>query len=116
MEKPMSTIWTAGPQEARRCTETVLMQFGIFGRRPHTGIGVLGALMENGWTYRPVEVDGAEYRGTVRRFCREHPTGRYYVATSGHAMAVIDGVLVDSAERGPDGRRVIGAFEVYPAA
>lgn len=107
--------WTLGPDEADRCTEAVLMQFGIFGRRPRNGLGVLEALMDNGWTYRAIEVDGAPFRGTVRSFY-ENPrfkTGRYYLASSGHAMAMIDGTLVDTEGKGPDGRRIIGAFEVW---
>lgn len=108
-----TTRWTAGPAEVQRCTEAVLMQFGIFGRRPRTGLGVLEALQNAGWRYRAVGTDLEPFRGTIRRFCQLHPTGTYYVATSGHAMALVDGVLVDTAERGPDGRRVIGAFHVY---
>lgn len=105
--------WTEGPLESDRCTETVLMQFGVFGKRPQTGLGVLEALMNNGWTYRHVEVDGEPFRGTVKQFYDRFKEGKFYIASQGHAMAMIDGLLVDAEGRGPDGRKIIGAFEVY---
>ena len=48
---------------------------------------------------------------TVQQIIRAYPKGRYFVVTSGHAMALIDGRLVDSALVGP-GRAVQGLFEV----
>jgi GNAT superfamily N-acetyltransferase len=105
--------WTEGPEDSDRCTETVLNQFGIFGRAPRDGLGVLDALMANGWTYRYVEHNGEPFRGTVREFYDTYKVGQFYIASRGHAMAMIDGLLVDSAGRGPDGRHIIGAFEIY---
>jgi mRNA-degrading endonuclease RelE of RelBE toxin-antitoxin system len=105
--------WTPGPDESDRCTQSVLMQFGIFGECPKTGLGLLEVLMKHGWTYRAVEVDGQPFRGTVKQFYDRFKEGKFYIASSGHAMAMIDGLLIDSEERGPDGRRIIGAFEVY---
>ena len=37
---------------------------------------------------------------TLRRFLREHPTGRFYVRKRGHAFAVIDGAVSDSTKVG----------------
>ena len=107
--------WTTGPDSSTRCTQTVLMQFGIFDRVPENGWGVLQALLDNGWTYDvhyPLGIY-TDNLGTVSRFVREHPTGRWYIVTKGHAMAVIDGVLVDSAAEGPNRRRLLAAYEVY---
>ncbi len=89
------------------------MQFGVFGKRPRDGLGVLEALQSAGWTYRAVEVGGEPFRGTVKEFYDQFKEGKFYFASAGHAMALIDGLLVDSAGNGPDRRRVIGAFEVY---
>ena len=104
--------WTTGP-DLDRCTEIVLAQFGIFGEKALNGLDVTSALMKHGWTYRPVQLNGEPFRGTVKQFYDTFKTGKYYFATSGHALAMIDGMLVDSAGRGPDGRKVIGAFHVY---
>lgn len=107
--------WTLGPQDSRRCTETVLNQFGIFGKTPRTGDGVIAALVKAGWALRSTGWSGdTPFRGTVRQFCEERPTGRFYFATDGHALALIDGLLVDSSGKGPDDRQVIGAVEVVP--
>lgn len=46
----------------------------------------------------------------------EYQTGLYYFFTSGHAMALVDGVLTDTEERGPDGRRIIGVYRIIRRA
>lgn len=99
--------WTPGPTTSTRCTQTVLMQFGITDTVPMDGMGVLCALQMAGYTYTDTP-----YVGTVRSFVAEHQAGSWYIFTAGHAMAVIDGVLVDSEERGPDGRRMQGAYRI----
>jgi hypothetical protein len=38
---------------------------------------------------------------TVQKFLRRYPSGRYYVAVTGHAFAVIDGVIYDSVTPRP---------------
>lgn len=106
--------WTAGP-ETRRCTEAVLVQFGIFGRAPRTGAGVLDALVAAGFTFRLAERSEPSEHRTVRGFCEAHPRGRFYLATDNHALALVDGLLVDAAGLGPDERVVLGAVEVLPA-
>ena len=56
---------------------------------------------------------GIEHIGkTVKQFVNEHPTGAHYIMTRGHAMAVINGKLHDAANRGPDGRKIQGSWEV----
>lgn len=49
---------------------------------------------------------------TVKAFVENHPTGHFYIGTSGHAMALHNGVLVDTYKRGPDSRKVKTATEV----
>lgn len=56
---------------------------------------------------------GDEHEGkSVKQFVKEHPTGSHYIATRGHAMAVINGKLHDSSNKGPDGRKIQLSYEV----
>ena len=50
---------------------------------------------EYGWFQRSV-IEG--YKTTLKRFIEDHPKGVYYVSSNQHAMALIDGELVDTAE------------------
>jgi hypothetical protein len=52
------------------------------------------------------------YRPTLAQFINEHPKGRYYLARSGHAFALIDGVVHDWAWGTGSRSRIIRAFEV----
>lgn len=63
---------------------------------------------------RNVETDPYFISGkcTLKEFVQCHPEGKYYISTSGHAMALVDGVLTDTENKGPDGRKVVGAFTV----
>jgi uncharacterized protein YsxB (DUF464 family) len=40
-----------------------------------------------------------------------HRSGTWYVSTDGHAMAMINGQLVDAEQKGADGRRIICAIQ-----
>lgn len=109
--------WTSGPGTATRCTEATLNAFGIWGEVPHTGLGVLETLCKNGYGYAGEEDGrltkfGRVSHGTVRAFMKAHPTGDYYISTEGHAMALRDGLLTDTAERGIDGRIVRTAYRI----
>ena len=97
-------------RRARRCTSAVLLALGVSdqGPSPRDGIAVVERLTNAGLRVRVADHDGM----TLARFVRENPTGAFFVATSGHAMALVDGVLVDTALEGPNRRRIIGAFEV----
>lgn len=53
-----------------------------------------------------------EKRVSLARFCREHPVGRFYVAVSGHAIGVVDGVVYDHTDSSR--RMVKWAIRVYP--
>jgi hypothetical protein len=56
---------------------------------------------------------GDEHEGkTVKQFVKDHPQGSHYIATRGHAMAVINGKLHDSSNRGVDGRKIHLSYEV----
>lgn len=49
---------------------------------------------------------------TLKRFCREHPTGTYYVKVSGHAVAIVDGVMHDWTADTAGRRKIIGAYKL----
>ncbi len=49
---------------------------------------------------------------TLTRFCREHPTGTYYVKVSGHAVAIVDGVMHDWTADTAGRRKIIGAYKL----
>ena len=75
-----------------------------------TGAGVYQHLQKHGMKMKGF---GDEHEGkSVKQFVKEHPTGAHYIATRGHAMAVINGKLHDSSGKGPDGRKIQTSFEV----
>ena len=75
-----------------------------------TGAGVYQHLRSHGMKMKG---QGWEHEGkSVKQFVKEHPKGAHYIATRGHAMAVIDGKLHDSSGRGSDGRKIQLSYEV----
>ena len=38
------------------------------------------------------------WRPTLKKFIADHPEGVYYLSSKNHAMALVDGVLTDTAE------------------
>jgi hypothetical protein len=52
-----------------------------------------------------------EYYITLGAFCKRYPTGRYWVFTAGHALAVIDGVVYDHSHK--PRRKVKLAYRVH---
>ena len=75
-----------------------------------TGAGVHQHLTKHGLK---VKGGGWEHEGkTVKQFVKEHPTGSHYISTRGHAMALINGKLHDSSNRGADGRKIQLSFGV----
>lgn len=57
----------------------------------------MGYKVENeyGWFQRST-IEG--YKTTLKKFIEDHPKGVYYLSSNRHAMALIDGELVDTAE------------------
>jgi hypothetical protein len=76
-----------------------------------TGVGVYQHLQKHGMKMKGW---GDEHQGkTVNQFVKENPTGAHYIATRGHAMAVVNGKLHDSSGKGADGRKIQTSFEVH---
>lgn len=47
---------------------------------------------------------------TLNQFVKRYPTGRHYVLLSGHAVAVIDGIVYDYEHAGK--RRIVRAWQI----
>lgn len=100
-----------------RCTVATVNAFAQFyhfppivnpAQVPEYGSQVEAYLMQN--RLRPNPEPEAVGR-TVQQFVAQHPRGTHFITTDGHAMALINGQLVDAANQGPDGRRVVSAIE-----
>lgn len=74
---------------------------GFFGKK------LLPVAKRYGVTYRKLRFK----RMTLQRFIRTYPTGKYYVETTSHAFAVIDGVVNDWREN-KAGCVLVEAFRV----
>lgn len=104
---------TNSMEHSNRCTNAVYE--AITGQAHdevlRTGFDLLDALREAGWVWDPIWK--WEPR-TMRDLLRElpDPEATYYICTRGHAMAIHQGELIDYANRGFDGRHVIGIYSI----
>ena len=72
----------------------------------------MGYKVENeyGWFQRST-IEG--YKTTLKKFIEDHPKGVYYLSSNRHAMALIDGELVDTAEFSRLGRvKLVNAVRI----
>lgn len=98
-----------------RCTQATLQALGIFGKCPKTGTGVLEALKDAGFKIRYENTETMKQYGEqgLRDFIETHQTGRYYLCSEGHAMALVNGRLTDTSQRKVTNRiKVWAAVEV----
>lgn len=121
MSQPTELRWTTGPGKVW-CATATLRAFGIFPEvdRPLNGFEMHDALHNGGWSYSvmPENISHTGRRqaryGTVAAFAKAHPVGDYYICTNGHAMALRDGLLTDTAQGGFDRRWVTSAYAMRP--
>ncbi len=85
-----------------RCTQATLRAFGIEGY-PYYGSGCLEYLTSNGFTLTHMP---GYIRQSMRLLEKLRMDRNYLIHTKGHAMALINGILIDTAKRGFDGRRI----------
>jgi hypothetical protein len=52
-------------------------------------------------------------RTTLKKFCINHPVGRYFVVVRGHALAVINGVVYDGEDTPRLNRQVQFAMRIH---
>jgi hypothetical protein len=95
-----------------RCTQATLEALNIKGKCPKTGAGVIQAIRDAGLRYRVCDELYNRKVTTVQQFVASHLTGKYYLSTAGHAMALVDGQLTDTTGRGIDRRHVGIAVEI----
>ena len=79
----------------KRCTQATLEALGIFGICPMTGAGVVSAMAAR-YKAIPMDVDGTM---GLFDFIAANQYGKFYLASKGHAMALVDGVLTDTSKR-----------------
>lgn len=78
-----------------RCTQATLEALGVHGKCPQFGTGVLEALKAAGLRCRMMDISSVG----LRTFIETHRSGRYYLCSEGHAMALVNGNLTDTSER-----------------
>ena len=49
---------------------------------------------------------------TLKRFCKEYPTGTYYVQVNAHAVAIVNGVMHDWTAETAGRRKIITSFKL----
>ena len=49
---------------------------------------------------------------TLKRFCKEYPTGTYYIQVNRHAVAIVDGVMHDWTAETAGRRKIITSFKL----
>lgn len=75
---------------------------------PLTGADVVHALQHAGLKYQRDESAAGK---ALSQWVPAHRTGTWYVSTDGHAMALINGQLVDAEHKGPDNRRIVAVLQ-----
>ena len=105
---------------ASGCTyEQALWLCAKYGKRkPRRGTktaDVMTAIMDNDmvvgarrfrWVQRPRDLRNRRFK-TVGKFAAANPTGRFVLRVSGHAVAVVNGVVMDYFDYGKQDRRRI---------
>ena len=76
---------------------------------PITGADVVQRLTKAGLKMQHMDMDAPGK--SLQQWVPSHRNGTWYVSTNGHAMALMNGELVDAEHKGPDGRRIICAVE-----
>ena len=63
---------------------------------------VWGAYLRSKGFRREIIPNDCQDSYTVNDFCREHPTGKYVLALSGHVVAICDGDFYDTWDSGEE--------------
>lgn len=104
----MTTLEAAAiVSKATRCTEATLMAFGINGIVPQRGSGCLEYLRSHGYKYVKMNAPDVKYLKHSA-----YQRGSYLIFTHEHAMALVDGILIDTMKQGFDNRKIEHIWEV----
>ena len=90
-----------------RCTEATLKAFGINGCIPKFASGCLQWL-----TLSKYKIIKLEYTPKTLKDFKYDLTKSYFINTRGHAMALIQGILIDTEKKGFDNRKIDWIWEV----
>lgn len=106
--RSFSVVWDVPYDKAHE-------HFRQFAKRKHGG-GLSNSLFETADQWCPkTKMKKGPYsdtnRITLKKFCQQHPQGRYWIGVANHCLAVIDGVVHDY-KYGPR-RFVTCAWRVY---
>lgn len=97
---------------ASRCTEATLRGFGI-DEIPHFGSGCLEYLKHHDYNLELITFLSGKTMRRVQQWKEQNdPTGSFFIQTKGHAMAIVDGFLIDTERKGYDGRKIQFAWRV----
>ena len=93
-----------------RCTNAVMQAFGLDKHTvPLTGSGCLSYLRAAGYVCTRLPLFQSK---SLAQLKSETHDGSFLIATKGHAIAVIDGVLIDTMRMGWNSRKVEFAWRV----
>ena len=93
--------------KATRCTEATLMAFGINGIVPQRGSGCLQHLRDHGFNLRFIP----DMQNIPLHYL-ERNRSSLLIFTHEHAMALVDGILIDTMKQGFDNRKIEHIWEV----
>jgi hypothetical protein len=93
-----------------RCTQATLRAFGIEGI-PKLGSGCLEYLTRAGFKLQRISYSGMKLRD-ISKCCGISTHKNYLINTKGHAMALINGILIDTEGKGFDRRIIEFIWEV----
>lgn len=90
-------------KSATRCTEAVCKAFGIEGAIPHYSSGVLQYLERNDFKCEKIRVVGT-LRSAKNFFLNSKEN--FVIFTAGHVLAIMGGIMIDTAGGDYDSRRI----------
>lgn len=97
---------------ARRCTEATLRAFGVITEHlAYFGSGTLQYLQEAGFKLTEIpDMRGIRLDKFKDRYME--PNKSYHIKTKGHAIAIINGIMVDTEFKGFDKRTILFCWVV----
>jgi hypothetical protein len=86
---------------SERCTEATLRAFGIEGVVPAKCSGILAKCIENGYEFKELQHLGDKGKALHHALKYLYRDEKYLILTPGHAMAYINGILIDTGNTDP---------------
>lgn len=96
----------------KRCSNHTLASFGVCVNQPVMVLGSLVAELGKAFGKRGIEEVRNVQGMMIKNWVPQHNDGHYIIYSRGHAMAVHNGALVDTARRGIGQTKVIRAWKI----